>query len=811
MVLLCELISRRVSGQVLDSVILSSSRCNVDCTGLGPDECCQACNREDGCFYCASSCQGNGKCMEGTAAAPYFETCLPNRVDGRVYGQCTPLVVDWTIVSVAVVVAAVVLGIFIFFFRRWVKRRHENVTKYLRKKLDDFSRMLNRLSLMPPLRDARFFEFLIVLAIVVMLALFFDGTFGISSISPCDFTSQFYLDRATFIDLSLDHCDVRFIPASNFRFPTSAISAVEVRVAYTQGDPLITLSAETCSQTAAITLANFRSDAAMFTGFYCNIELIIPDRAVIPAVRIRATGVNATSVRAGPMDPDTPNFGLDFGPNALTLTGNRLNARLQNLTTKRFEFSADHGSLLAVDLGALGAIPEAEFATVDADLVVTTTRRTSVRYWQKANNRVCLTAANNSAYLSSSCATTCQYLPPDTPKPIPVYLKNAAFCPLIERYPCPRCPVNKLSTVPGCVDHVTCAANDTALCRCKPSCEMVDLSSLSAPSALDGATIVPIAAYCEVGGRCCRTFCYGYSSADLFPTPDQPQCGRCIDPLTMPWGPGELDQRWVFTSETGQISLSVLDSPEVPSASSYAGAAPGSKLPTPELREEDKAALDRAFHSEGGPAPVASYFTLSVTGPGAPERTQAGELVWVRQLWMVVLPQWFLNVLFSGLLEPLRDEGRASLSPGFCPAHVQPGTAEANKRLVTLQTLFAEALQRYPPGAPQRVFPPGSRIVYRSVQGQSSIFVFDPISSAVAISPIVPQSYYTLILITAIGLLVPLLLSAAFTLGVTVAYRRKLRQFRRNKIELEKNIVNISREMRMLLVHAPPPFPAFSK
>ena len=30
--------------------------------------------------------------------------------------------------------------------------------------------------------------------------------------------------------------------------------------------------------------------------------------------------------------------------------------------------------------------------------------------------------------------------------------------------------------------------------------------------------------------------------ADLFPTPDQPVCGTCIDPITMPWSAGKLDQ-----------------------------------------------------------------------------------------------------------------------------------------------------------------------------------------------------------------------------------------------------------------------------
>lgn len=536
----------------------------------------------------------------------------------------------------------------------------------------------------------------------------------------------------------------------------------------------------------------------MFTNFYCSAQIIVPDRAVIPAITITATGPNTTTVRAGSMDPDTASFGLDFGPNPFILTGSSLKARLQNITTKRFEYTADHGGLLAVNMGAAGPVKTGVFKSIDADLIVTTTRRTTVSHWQKSANHVCLTAANNSAYLRSACTSICAYPGANATKPTPITLPRASFCPKAPRYPCPRCPVEKISTVPGCVDHATCLTEESLTCLCKPGCEMVNLESLAQPSALDGTVVTPIAAYCDAQGRCCRTFCYGYSSADLFPTPNQPHCGRCIDPLTMPWDVGALDQMWEFTSETGQISVTVLDE-SAPSVSSFGGSEPGSAISPPKISELDLNVLSISFHAEGGPAPDASWYEFDITGPGAPERSQDGALIWVKQVWIAVFPQWFFNVLFSGLLKPIRDKGRASLSPGFCPAYVPPGSPTAFSRLVTLNRLLTDGLERYPPGSPTRIFPTGSQIIYLDTSGSGNLFFFDPISSTISITPIVPLSFYTLIVITVLGLLVPFLLSAGAVLAISFSYYKKLEEFRARRLVLEKNIEHLTAEMTELI------------
>lgn len=82
---------------------------------------------------------------------------------------------------------------------------------------------------------------------------------------------------------------------------------------------------------------------------------------------------------------------------------------------------------------------------------------------------------------------------------------------------------------------------------CKPKC---DMAGLTPPGT------------CNDMGQCCQTICQGYSTADLFPDDSQPRCGSLIDPIGMPWCNGALDQQFIFTSETGQIDLTVLRNPD---------------------------------------------------------------------------------------------------------------------------------------------------------------------------------------------------------------------------------------------------------
>jgi hypothetical protein len=178
-------------------------------------------------------------------------------------------------------------------------------------------------------------------------------------------------------------------------------------------------------------------------------------------------GNNETTVRGGPMDADTPNFGLDFGPNTLSIAGNLVRARFQNITAKRFVFDVVHGSLLAVDLGnSLGKVGAAAITTVDADVVITTQRPTSARIWQQSGDMVCATAAAGSLYRDSPCQIVCDFIKPRPPPPPPppgTVLVEDDFQPCLGKVPRPL--------VAGCYDETKCTVVATQLCFCKATCE----------------------------------------------------------------------------------------------------------------------------------------------------------------------------------------------------------------------------------------------------------------------------------------------------------------------------------------------------
>lgn len=68
-------------------------------------------------------------------------------------------------------------------------------------------------------------------------------------------------------------------------------------------------------------------------------------------ISIRSLGDNITRVRGGSMDVDTPDFGLDLGPNALTLQGYYMDVRLQNISCKTLAVHIEHGNFFAQDMG----------------------------------------------------------------------------------------------------------------------------------------------------------------------------------------------------------------------------------------------------------------------------------------------------------------------------------------------------------------------------------------------------------------------------------------------------------------------------
>jgi len=105
---------------------------------------------------------------------------------------------------------------------------------------------------------------------------------------------------------------------------------------------------------------------------------------------------------------------------------------------------------------------------------------------------------------------------------------------------------SQVPVVDGCTNLQYCLYEESSLCLCKPKC---DMAGLNPPGK------------CNDMGQCCQTICQGYSTADLFPDDNQPRCGSVIDPIGMPWCNGALDQQFIFTSEKGQIDLTVLRNP----------------------------------------------------------------------------------------------------------------------------------------------------------------------------------------------------------------------------------------------------------
>ena len=720
------------STEIIGVMVGGKGFCVVDCDG-GPD-CCEKCNmiQTDNCAWCSGDCGGQGKCMLAAPgrSKPLFSKCPPNERDGRKFGQCVVKTANMmpTILgsALSVVVAAVVAWRLLL----WVRRRHGSVVQYLKKKRTDVFISAQRLHLNPP-REARYPECFLVLVLLGVHVLYLANIFDVSEPS-CQFTDGFFLDRAKSIVLQLDTCELRFLPSHLASGVDQQITSPKVLFSYTQNDADVVLEADTCGDTATMKIENARSDMRRYSGYYCTVLFMVPSQVVLPNIRIEALGSNVTSVRGGSMDRDTPNFGIDLGPNVLAIKGAFMDVRLQNISARELDIDIKHGNLLATDLGLMSVISKANFQSVSANLIVTTTQRTSMRYWQKSGNKVCVTGAKGSVYLSDACEESCSLIDaskkpqPVTPSPPP------DKCPSLTRYPCPRCQRNKISTIPGCVDLKRCTEQDSLQCLCKPACEMVDLETHATKSPLDGSVISPIAARCNAAGSCCLTFCYGYSKADVFPDPDQPQCGVCVNPTTKPWDKGDLDQKWTFTSETGQISLQSLRTPQTESVSSYKSSQTARTVnATQEIVTKDKDTLDAAFHAEGAAVPVVPWFALQIFGPGAPEVVD-GEFIWLSSAQYLVIPGWITDIFASFLIKPDRGGVAVRIDPGFCPA-VAPSAAERTKRQIQLRALLLDALQTWPPEEESRILPPTSLVLYRPTNGTAKVFNLDPATNQIAI------------------------------------------------------------------------------
>ena len=768
-------------GQVVIDVISGGSSLCVAST-------CKDCIQLSGCGWCHSTCNGAGKCMIG-AGAPSFESCPLNSSINFAYGQCGVNTGSLLPVIAAAIAVFMIFLSFMIYCARFISRRYGSLTSYVKKLQVNMAMLTSKLKLG---NAGQGWEFRVgVLVCIIPLVFVTERILSVSNNPACDYNQEFFLDTATQLVLDVDYCNIRYVPPTLFSSPSdSQITAMKLKFALLE-DPSIVLDANTCEPGGGVTITvqNSRPLNIRYKNYYCNILLLIPDKFVIPSTYIRDMNGFATNIRSGSMDADTPNFALNFGPSTFSVEGAYMNVRLRGVNTKNFIYEATSGQLFAEDVIAVTA----SATSVDADLAMTSPTQTSVSFWQKDGDKVCLTAANGSLYVDNSCSSKCQYLPVQTINYTNISASSlteancslptvwgtwqaTASPPTCELY----CPDLKRPIIPGCVDQTTCVVSGTPQCLCKPYCDMIPANQLSY------AGVSGLSGTCNTAGQCCRTICAGFARADMFPDANEPRNGIEAAGTAKPWTPNNLAQKWVFSSNSGVISFQVL-TPGVLASNSWKGGALSPSIdlePAPTTRDLD--ALDHLFHPGGANSPKVDKFYLLLTGPGTPEVIN-GHFEWVTDVKYLMVSPWLLRVVSFGLLTPTIISSTESLSSGFCP-NVAPDELTFDTRLIRMYSLLADALQNYPAGQPAKPLPEGSFITFINLTGPAIIFYKDEQTGEVRLTAFDPAEHLHLTLITAFALLMPFLVAICFTLVLIFVWRRFILQ-RRKEIEEEASLM----------------------
>jgi len=795
-----------------------------DASGCSETDCVQ-CSRKMGCGFCPGVCPSQGgKCMTGTASGPTYETCPPNEQDQRKWNQCDTSSSSNTGVFAALAVVAFVLMVLSYLFLRWVRRRHATLMSYAKKLKADFKRAGRKAQILPP-DDANYGSFFVLLAAAIITAIVFT-IMSATVHADCNVNYKVFFDKASSIHMEVDACIVRFVPTRNRESPYKELKALFMNMAI-MVDPEVLIDRDTCNLDAKVSVVNKRDESVKYVGYFCSMEMLVPDRMVIPKTTIVATGSNISYVRSGSMDRDSPQFGLEFGPNSFNLRGNHLVARLQNITASRFEYNVVNGNLIAIGVSFVTA----NFTSVSADMIVTTPKMTSVKFWQKSDNLVCLTAANNSLYVNDACNKVCEfklssrrtlqeeaqafkesYASNDShislrrsvqlltsvsaeqqlrkaPEALPWLCKpNGDGTQNCTQYDPKKaeeedtCPVGaqykKRSQVPkidGCYDLTICSFDESAKCLCKPKC---DMANLDPPGT------------CDDFGQCCQIICAGYSRADMFPKPNMPRCNYeqqyCED---------RLEQKWMFTSTAGQISLEVVDDKlkqPHPKVSSYKGSAPSTKVEAKiDIVLADKKVLNEVFHPAGGNNPDSAWFSLRLKGPGAPEAND-GEFVWLASVRYLVLPNWLLAFLSFGLLTPSKGASLSGLNPSFCPAFTPSTSALFLDRLVQVRQLLLDTVQNYP-GPDKKAIPFTSLVAYKPVGGSPQKFMTDPATNKIGVSLVLPNDYPLVVGVVALAIAIPCLLVSVVLLVAIGSGYAMVKAYRMQKLKEEQLAANLHR------------------
>jgi len=760
--------------------IPSQGRANLDVVIGGVSLCqagsCETCVGD--CGWCHSHCGGKGKCMIGKGK-PIFESCQVNSLTLTylAYGVCSATLPPWLQIGIILGVGFLFSTVGGYLFVRWAARRHGSVKSYLRKKRRDAKRIGRLLHVWPP-DDADYLQFFLTLLFIA--AAFVILTVGQQQVNLlCSFQSEFYLDTASSITLELDKCDLRFLPANPSIFPKAGdnqVRALKVKFAYLK-HPLVELQSLTCSASASIKVVNSRPSDVKYVDYYCNVIVIVPANFILPEMVIQDFSGFTSSIRAGSMDQDSQDFAIDFGPNSFTILGTFINARFRGLSARSFNFDVTSGYLLAEQVSSLDP---SSFRSVNADLTVTTPYATSVSFWQREANKVCLVAAKGSLYVQGSCEQVCAFLPSSAIRLNATNATTQAECVAATMggvwdsasSTCTlQCPSLPRPLSPGCYDLNLCTVDESPQCLCKPSCDLVPAALL----AYDGVS--GVAGTCNLAGQCCRDICAGFSRADLHPIPDQPYNGIVVDPAKYNYVGGQLDQKFVFESQSGQITLEVGSASNL--ALSYKGSAPQSSVQLPsDIVTSDKEVLDLLFHPGGDNIPKQEIFTFGLSGPGVPE-TITGSFTWVKNIRYVVLQPWFLSVASFGLLMPSTLSSQSRINPSFCPHTVQVDSPAFNARLITIKDLITNSLVSFPPSQPPKPIPSSSVVVFKSVAGQDVIFYTDKTTGATRLEKFVSTNYSLLNAVVWIGVLFPGLCACYCTFLAFRGGRKYLLDFRR--------------------------------
>ena len=794
----------------LDATVGAVSTCKVTD--------CRACSLTPGCGFCPGECsQVGGKCMVGTRAGPTYETCAPHPRDGRKWNECTKTTPNNIFLFVIIALVLVASMILTYVFLNWVGRRHGSLTVYIRKKQEDFKRAGRKAKILPP-DEANYNMFF---ALAVLTASVVVGFVFIESERPdCKYNHFILLDKATSIELWSDACRVKFVPTRNLSYPDNKLDSLKMRIA-SPSDPKIVVTRDTCTATATVKVENKRDDSVKFINYYCSVQILVPDRYVCPKITIKSIGDNITSVRAGSMDPDSYNFGLRFGPNSFYLKGTNMVARIENFSATHFEYDVLHGIMTGIQVSAVTARLQSQ----DADIVMTTPVQTSVKFWQKEENLMCLTAASKSLYVDDSCKSICRYQDArrsqllevnrtavgeqdiSTVAPLtalrqssnlswvctdngdgtescqqfdPVQAEIDDTCPIGAQY-------KKRSEVPrivGCYDLKFCSLDLSSQCLCKPRCDMDD--TLNPPGK------------CNAFGQCCQTICEGYSKADLFPDPDMPRCGRDVNPDFM-WCKDQLEQQWNFTSTSGQMSLEVVHANSGNSSkySSYRGSVAREEVAIKtDMLLQDKQVLNKVFHPGGRNSPTTGWFALRLQGPGTPEASH-GEFVWLASVRALIWPNWILSTLSMGLLQQDRGAATAALKPSFCPAFAPSDSKMFQDRLIQMRKILLTVLQTFP-GPDIKAIPSTSMLAYIPVVGAPRVFKVDPATKQIGVSEVKPGNYPLIVNVVYMLISISIILTTGSMLFIILSAYKIVKEDRITRLREEQFNANLDKVFTVL-------------